>query len=97
MGIHAKNGVRSWDKFNSTLMAKSLFNLENQCYKVAFIKEIRAIYFENMAQVTFVSLFTDEHLENLKVLGFTNFRGYQNSAVVKYIIEEVGRISPKES
>ncbi|RFS16086.1 hypothetical protein [Emticicia sp. C21] len=77
-------------------MAKTLYSTEKRGYKTAFIKEIREIYFEGMSQATFVALFTDEHLKELKVLRFTGFRGYQNSAVVRYMVEVVGRISPPQ-
>lgn len=80
---------------NSTNSMSILYNPSTGGYRMATVKEIRAIYFADMAQCTFVDLFSTNDLAKMREAGFKSFRGYQNPQVVKYILENVGRIYPK--
>lgn len=75
---------------------KAIYDKASRSYRLATTKEIRDGYFESMTQETFVVLFSDQDMKTMRELGFKSFRGYQNRAVVKYIVEKVGRLIQEE-
>ncbi len=73
-----------------------VYNHKTKRYKVVNVGVIIKEYYDDCDYRTFYALFDETHTENLKKMGFKNWRRKLSKSMVKYIVEIVLKDTPPD-